>query len=544
MTSRNYNLFFGSQIWWQVVLVTLFIAFRLVLVRNMGSSGWNEVDVLPLAKHFVDPSWMANDWYLDRPAGYRWLFQFLFGKLIIHWGFLATSIIGRLFCYALSAIGIVLLGKRLGLSLPFIMLATALFCGVEDGYKQGAIADEWMIGGLEAKAIAYGLILIAIPLLFSKLYFWVAFLLGAATSFHVLVGGWAFLTTVGWICLRYQSRFPQFKQVILILITYISASSWAIVPVIQQLSEPTPDAIIKPSYIYVFLRLSHHLNPLSWDLQWLAPIIYLAVLVGIINLLNKQAQSRDWLSIDTHRQELGEFTFVSLVPFVCGTAIAFWDTQGQWLQYYPFRFGDVMLPFATCFLGACLIEHGWQKNYQGLKSAYCIALLCLAVGFQSIEFKQQILDLRNFPSKEQDVTTEWKAMTTWINQNTPQDAVIISSPIEQTNFSWLTERSTIAKFKLLPQTKAAIIEQYHRWDDLSGNKALGEYVAKGKVSKQKTREVLEEGYRQLTTAQVKRLMSKYDASYIVTKSDHQLNLEVVYRQPPFVLYGNSVIIDD
>ncbi|WP_019505388.1 DUF6798 domain-containing protein [Pleurocapsa sp. PCC 7319] len=541
MTSRNYNLFFGSQIWWQVLLVTLFIAFRLVLVRNMGSGGWNEIDVLPLAKHFVDPSWLPNDWYLDRPAGYRWLFQTLVGKLIVHWGFLATSIIGRLFCYALSALGIVLLGKRLGLSLPFILLATALFCGIEEGYKQGAIADEWMIGGLEAKAIAYGLILIAIPLLFSRLYFWVAFLLGVATSFHVLVGGWAFLTSFAWLCLRYESRFPKFKQVILLAITYILASSFAILPVIQQLSESAPDRIIKPSYIYVFLRLSHHLNPLSWGWQWLAPAIYLVILAGIMYLLNKQAHTRQWLPIDNHRQELGEFALISLVPFISGVAIAIWDTQGQWLQYYPFRLGDVMLPFTTCFLGVCLIEHGWSNKYQGLKSAYCVALLFVAIGFQSIVFTQQIWDLRNFPGQQQDVTPEWKAMATWIHQHTPQDAAIISSPVEQTNFSWLTERSTIAKFKLLPQTKAAIIEQYQRWDDLSGNYVLGKYVASGKVSKQKTKEVLEEGYSKLTTAQVKRLMNKYGASYILTKNKHQLNLEVVYRHPPFVLYGNSII---
>ncbi|MDJ0568943.1 MAG: hypothetical protein QNJ53_07830 [Pleurocapsa sp. MO_192.B19] len=537
MASRN--LFILPQIFWQVVIVTVFIAFRLVLLRNMGSGGWNEIDVLPLARHFADPDWLPNDWYLDRRAGYRWLFQILAGWLTTHWGFLATSIIGRLFCYFLSAIGIVLLGQKLGLSMPFVLLATALFCGVEEGYKQGAIAYEWMIGGFEAKAIAYGLILIAIPLLLARSYFLVILLLGWATSFHILVGGWAFLTTVAWVCLRYPTRFPRFKKAILLLITYILGSCWAIIPVIGQLSEPVPDSIIKPSYIYVFLRLSHHLNPLSWGWLWIAPAVYLLILLVSMYLLKKQAQNRKYfLPIDTNRQELGEFALISLIPFIIGIAIAPWDTQGQWLQYYPFRFGDVMLPFATCFLGVCLVEHGWNSNHQGLKSSYCITLLYCAIGFQSIFFTQQVLDLANFPAKQQNVTPEWKTMTTWIRNHTPQDAVIISSPVEQTNFSWLTERSTIAKFKLLPQTKAAIIEQYQRWDDLSGNHILGAYVASGKVSKQKTQKILEQGYNNLTTAQVKQLMSKYDANYIVTKSKHQLNLEVVYRHPPYTLYGN------
>jgi hypothetical protein len=55
--------------------VTAFLSLKLLLDSNMGGSGWNEVDVLPLAKHYADPTWIPGDWYLNQPPGYRLLFH-------------------------------------------------------------------------------------------------------------------------------------------------------------------------------------------------------------------------------------------------------------------------------------------------------------------------------------------------------------------------------------------------------------------------------------------------------------------------------------
>ncbi|MGK7948190.1 MAG: hypothetical protein AB4368_05145 [Xenococcaceae cyanobacterium] len=106
----------------------------------MSGLAWNEVDVLPLAKQFADPSWIASDWYLNIETNYRYLFQIIFGPAIVHFGFLATSIIGRLVCYALVAYGIVLLGEKLGLNLTYLLLATPIKVlsrgrSLENGYN-------------------------------------------------------------------------------------------------------------------------------------------------------------------------------------------------------------------------------------------------------------------------------------------------------------------------------------------------------------------------------------------------------------------------
>src|SRR5687767_6829325 len=109
-----------AQTWVQWLAVFIFISFGFVLLENMGFT--NEVDVLPLARQFAQPDWMPNDWYLNQPPGYRVLFSSLVGPLLATWGFLATSIVGRLVCYGLIAAGLVGIGRALRLSLPYLLL--------------------------------------------------------------------------------------------------------------------------------------------------------------------------------------------------------------------------------------------------------------------------------------------------------------------------------------------------------------------------------------------------------------------------------------
>lgn len=220
----------------QILIVIAFLSFKLLLERNMGSV--NEVDILPLAKQYADPTWIPGDWYLNQPPGYRLLFLALFGKLAVIWGFLATSLIGRLLCYSLVSSGLVLLGRRLGLSLPLLMLAVGLFLYV--GRSQGVTAREWLVGGLEPKSVAYGLLLLAVGLMLEGCYRWMALMLGLAASFHVLVGGWASLAVVGWLVLRRKTDFANIRYLGSILLIYIAASAFAVLLVLEQLFTPTP----------------------------------------------------------------------------------------------------------------------------------------------------------------------------------------------------------------------------------------------------------------------------------------------------------------
>jgi hypothetical protein len=231
-----------------VLAIIFLLSLRFLLRDNVGQA--NELDVLPIARQFADPDWIPGDWYLNQPAGYRLLFNFIFGNLAAHWGLLATSIGGRLFCYGLVAIGLTLLGEQLGLTRKFTLLAVGLLLFVIP--EQSFAANEWFVRALEAKAVAYGLILIAIGLLLSGRYFWMALLLGLATSFHVAVGGWAFLAVLGWFILRGHTYLKSLGQAGLLLLIYLAASSFAIGQILDQVATTVPVGNISPSYIYTF----------------------------------------------------------------------------------------------------------------------------------------------------------------------------------------------------------------------------------------------------------------------------------------------------
>lgn len=522
----------------QTAIVLIFLCLRLLLDNNMSGLVWNEVDVLPLAKQFVAPDWIPNDWYLNSETNYRALFQVIFGWLIVHLGFLPTSVIGRLICYTLVAWGIVLLGQKLGLSLSYLLLATIAV--TYQGSLQGAIAGEWFVGGLEAKAVAYGLILLAIPLMLKRKYVLMTLLLGLATSFHVLVGGWALIATLAWFCLRPKERLWQLGQKGWLLpIIYLIASAGAIPGSLQQLLTSAPSGNISPAFIYVFLRLPHHLNPFAWHpILWLRLIVYLAILARCLISLKQKADAKGWKAEDYARFELAEFTLISLIPFVAGVAIAFFDHQGTWLQYYPFRFGDMMLPLTTSLLFACNLETKFslQKPKFRLWLATCLScILFVQIAF----FTQQATAVPTFPSEQQDVDSQWKLMSDWIRDHTAQDAIIISHPWKLANFTWMTERATIAKLKLFPQTKEAIVEYYERLNDLSGGAVAKIYFGDEKLDQRKTIKAISAGFSDLNTVQVQKLMTKYKSNYFLTDRSHHLDLPIVHTQAAYILYRRA-----
>ena len=336
-----------------VLAVMAFLSLGLLLEPNMGSQYVNEVDVLPLARQYADPSWLADDWYLNHPAGYRLLFSALFGKLVVLWGFLATSILGRLLCYGLVAAGLALIGRALGLSLPLLLLAAGGFFYATP--FQGMIAREWVAAGLEPKAVAYGVLLVAVGLMLQGYYRGMALMLGLATSFHVLVGGWAAVAVVGWLALRRRTHGADRRSLGALLLIYVMASAFGLRAVLEQFLTPAPIDTISPSYVYVFLRLPQHLNPLSWSAErWVKPCGYLLVLALSLALLWRQRRSAPGAKHYQARLGLAALTLLALIPFALGVAIAPFDAQGAFLQYYPFRLGDVLLPTHRLFaVGVC-----------------------------------------------------------------------------------------------------------------------------------------------------------------------------------------------
>lgn len=521
--------------WVQWLAVFLFISLGFVLVENMGFS--NEVDVLPLARQFTEPDWMPNDWYLNQPAGYRFLFSSLVGRLITAWGFLATSIVGRLFCYGLIAAGLVGIGRSLRLSLPYLLLAIALF--LYSWEEQGMAAEEWIIGGLEAKLGAYGFLLLAIAAILQRQERRAAALLGMATSFHVLVGGWAMVCSLPlWFWHNRQSwTISRF----LTLGTFFGIfSAFATPAVVKQLTTPAPESPLPPSFIYVFLRLPHHLNPFAWDIISWARVGIFTALFGLAIFLVIQQRDRSSEAQFQACWDLILFSGLTMVPFLLGILVAPFDAEGKLLQYYPFRLGDVMLPLATFLLLAVWLEQQLRYWNPRAWAIIGIALLVILAVSQTEKFVNSIEDIQGYPDTQQESDEEWRDLCGWIRNNTPEDALFVTLPLNRNSFTWMTERAIVANYKFLPQTAKEIVEWYGRMDDLTAGTLSSmatdpELRWEGGISVE-IREDLRDAYLDLDTTEAIALMEKYQASYFLTRSDHTLNLPIAYQTDSYILY--------
>ncbi|NJK37177.1 MAG: hypothetical protein HC920_05045, partial [Oscillatoriales cyanobacterium SM2_3_0] len=574
----------------EVLVIFTLICLSHLLQQNLGQ---NEVDVLPLARRFADPAWVPTDWYLNQPPGYRLLFQTIFGHLIVRWGFLATSILGRAFCYGLVATGLTLIGRRLGLKLPWLLFTITLLVFLED-YRQlcvallsrlgikyplhdvaivvailaffylifhqripinpklpfvmfglslllagnnrsgSIVANEWMIGGLETKAIAYGLILIAIGFMLSYRYGEMALCLGIATSFHILAGLYGCLTAIILLLAQGKLGLSHSKQFLRILGIYLAGSVFAIQPGLDQLLTANPAEEISPSYVYVFLRLPHHLNPFSWPSYWWINLsIYFAVLIASILMLrfnSIRVESPIEIQYTAQHYEsqltLFQFTLISLIPFFMGLLISPFDSEGKFLQYYPFRFGDVMLPLGTYLLFACNLQTCLIRQSYGLSLIFPLFLVGIASSVWIPDFYDSALGLRQFPNYQQNVTPEGKEICLWIKRNSPEESLVITSPADQDYFTGLAERATVAKFKLFPQTKSGIVAWYQRLQDLSGDPNFWAFTSPYDQVNVFVDVIpqLQKAYQQLTTDEAIALMNQYQARYFLAPAEQKLNL--------------------
>ncbi|HEY9646732.1 MAG TPA: DUF6798 domain-containing protein [Chroococcidiopsis sp.] len=522
----------------EVGAIALLISLRWLFSGNMGSA--NEVDVLPLARQAADPTWIPQDWYLNQPAGYRLLFAAIFGSMASAWGFLATSLVGRLLCYLLIGSGLVALRHTLKLNLLPLLLAVGLFFDLDQYtfWRQGIAAGEWLAQALETKVLAYGFVLWGISFLLSGRYLGMAVMLGIATSFHTLVGGWAFVSAMLWLLLKRQLPLRPWPRNLGLIALYGVASAFSVQPVLGQLLAPKVDSPISTSYAYVFLRLPHHLNPFTWGTrEWVLRLAICLVLLGLSYAMARRLPQSDPATGRAARLGLAEFALVSLISFGLGLAIAPFDHDGKFLQYYPFRFGDVMLPLSATLLAACSLQQWCSSKQASQRLKIAIALLlALLCSLQLSITAVRVSGLQSFPGKTQGFDPDLKELTAWVRSNTPQSAIVITSPFDWVGFTWFAERGTIAKFKLLPQTAQGIAEWLQRLDDLSGNQTFWADLDPRKNNSGIIRDRLRTGYRKLTTSQAVALMGKYQASYMVTVAPQRLELPIAFQNERYRLY--------
>jgi hypothetical protein len=539
------------------VVVAVFLSFTIDSFARYPVPGPNESHYLCKAKHYWDPEWCRGDLFLSSSNAHLVFFQ-TFGWLARWCSLETTTIVGRLVGLLILAagwtalVGVLVPGRWPALWAAWIFLALSAL---------GNLSGEWLVGGIEAKVVAYGL-------LFGAIAAWIdghangsqrrillaGALAGLAISFHPVVGIWgvasaAFASLVRGILLRRATDRPAARW------SWYGASAaivvvLAIPGVIAGLRAAGGSSVVA-NYIQVYYRLAHHLDPVHFpEWSWIrgridqySPIVgrktvdclasgwFAYGVLACVWLLG-----RHWMSRFEPERWFFWFVTGSALIALCGFLVGWrsgppehvqnYLVPWKWLDYplrwkflklYPFRLFDAMLPIAVSITIAGIARR-WCERACRVPSARpkrTVPLIWFLCGVPALlACLSPATDAR--PQMNAAERADWLDACHWIEKNTPSDALILTPTQESWAFKWYAQRPEYVCYKDCPQDGPGIIEWNRRLLHLSDW----------------TERHLETGY---TSADLATLRQQ-GVKYIVALRLGPFDFQPVYRNATFRIY--------
>lgn len=253
----------------------------------------NEQYYVGKAIHFWNPEWLAADPFLNSPDSH-WLFYAAFGTLSFFFSQNALVWAGRILIWALTACAWVRLSRALIPRRWVAPLTAAAFAFYLESFH---MAGEWIFGGVEGKGFAFPFVFWGLACFVEGKYNRAWILYGIGAAFHVLVGGWAVVASLGaWAVaahfdfnatlrnggengeksakLPLGARFKRrlrgfgaaFWKTLPGLLVGGAISLIGVIPALKLDAGATADVLARSREIYVFERLAHHLvaSSLPW----------------------------------------------------------------------------------------------------------------------------------------------------------------------------------------------------------------------------------------------------------------------------------------
>ena len=426
----------------------------------------NEPHYLIKARHYWQPDWCGGDLFLESSNPHLVFYQTV-GWLTSVCSLETAALVGRVLVLLVLAIGWDRLVSQLVAGRWASLAVAWLFLLLQ---ACGNFAGEWLIGGVESKVIAYGLVMWGCGALLQGRLKIAGALLGASVSFHPVVGLWCLIGLAGAFVLLTirdrrspsppaQCRSPQrLKRPALALLIAVICSLPGLIPAATLLGSHDPATSLRADIIQVGIRLDHHLDPLMFP--WTSYAYYAAMLILWLLL-------RRWTPVSPARRWLDAFTWMAVAIAVCGwiaaagprpiTHLPLLAWRLKLLKLYPFRIVDLLLPFA---LAVTLIQ--WfvtrfsPAPTRGNRTT-------IAVGFACIYITSLLIPTvdRNPSRMSRQAKSDWIAALRWIAAETPQDT-LLWTPDEDWAVKWFAERPEYVNFKDCPQDSAGIVEWYRR----------------------------------------------------------------------------------
>ena len=432
-------------------IVLIFLLFVL-------HAGWvppdvNEAHYLAKAKHHWNSAWCPGDAFLDS-ADTHLVFYRTFGWLTLYLSLPAVAWVGRILTWGLMAWAWQRVSVALTAGPLYSVLAAGLFLCFSYRFH---MAGEWVVGGVEAKGFAYVLVLLGLEAIVRGRWRRVWPLLGVASSFHVLVGGWSVVAAgTAWLLMR-TDRHPLVSMLPAVGGGLLLALP-GLIPAIALNISVDADLVRQANEIYVFLRLPHHLVlhrlPLGMILR------YLGLLAAWLTLCRvSPAEPGD--------RRLRWFVAGSLAITAAGAIIDLATLNHRaiaaaLLRFYWLRLSDVLLPVGMALTAASFIARQSRSRPSvgrwWLSAAVLLATLSMGENvYRRWRQGAPPADVRSRLADHDD----WRRACQWIAENTSSDARFLT-PQWQTTFKWYAGRSEVATFKDLPQDAGGIVQWHER----------------------------------------------------------------------------------
>lgn len=536
-----------------VWLVLMFFLFAGSAPPDVGESHY-----LVKAKHYWEPEWCQGDLFVESRDAHT-LFYWTFGWVTKFVSLAASAWLGRIFTWLWLA----WTWQRLSWAVVPKPLVSLLSAGLLLVFlRHFHLAGEWVVGGVEAKGMAYGLIFLSLAALVRGNWQLALILAGGAGAFHVLVGGWlAVALGIAW--LMPAAHRPSLLSLAPAAMVGLVLSLPGLLPALF-LNQGVPAEVQNEgARLYVFERLAHHLvlhRFETWNvLRFQVLVAGWAVLAW---LLRKQA-------------ELGALHRVVLAAIllaVIGALLDQWFVlqsdrlpEDEWqmaaakvLRFYWYRLGDALVPIGMAL--AIVVGIGRLQLHSPAAASWALVAAMGVAGLNLWDLcywrsvrnvPAAILQPRPTPDSQalswfdpshpfarpspvpagvtaDDWYRDWQNVCRWAAEHSPADAVFIT-PREQQTFKWYAGRPEVVNWKDVPQDADGLVEWKRRMTEVYPR---------------------DEQHRQFdltafTDAELAALAKKYQASYIVidqTRAARRLNLPRLYpltneENRSFAVYG-------
>ncbi len=473
----------------------------------------NEPHYLPKAQRAWNVDYLPHDPFLNSPNAHC-TFNMTTGWLTRFCALDTYAWIGRLATWLLLAIS----WHRLSFALIPMLGAGLLSAGVMVALNERAhMAGEWIVGGFEAKGVAYALLLISAERWVRGKWNTALAAMGAATAMHVLVGGWGLVAlAIAWLLDR--SR-PRVWEMLPGLAVAGLLAMLGVIPGLQLSAGADSETVGQANVIYVYHRLRHHLLPGSFRPWFIARHLLMLVVWAGLNWGCFAADAR------VRRMALAVWgaVLIAIAGALLAAVLSPWPTlNAMVLRYYWFRLSDVLLP---CGVSLALLWHLTRTREQGSRIAQSwhtpLLIICGLCGL--LHLSANMLDRWERPAARSEWRmknpVDWQAVCRAARDRTPPDARFLIPRLGQT-FRWHAERSDVVSWKDIPQDAANVVAWWEKNLDVY---ALDQ--------RPRLRSLAEQGTGELQT-----LAQRYHADYLITTVQPQLRLPLIYSNGTYALY--------